>query len=553
MMAESHILPNSVLDHATAIIGRTGSGKTYAAKTAVEHLLSRGARVCVIDVTGVWYGLRRRKDGTDGYPIVIFGGDHADIPITDGSGEMLGNLVATAQIHSCIIDVSDLSGGETTRFLTAFFEALYTRANRQPLHLIMDEADVYAPQQPLPDQRRLQGAVNKIVRRGRVKGLRPMMITQRPAVIDKSVLSQISTLITLRLTSPQDRKAIEDWVRSNADAGQAKLVLDSLPGMAVGEGWVWSPADDLLEQIKFPEITTTDTSRTPEHGEEVPPPPALRDIDLGPIREALAQPEEPEAPEKSRKVASPPSAELLAAAEQRGYERGLAEAQKVLGERIAQAKQAMVRQLTVSLDELCNSSEAREDIIPTLPPAAGVRPGLGRHLRVSLAAAQASTGLLPARQRILDAIAWFNIIGDAAPERIMVAFKAGVSHTSSGFANNLGSLRTSGLIEYPVSGCLALTGAGRAAANHPAQPGTSADLHAQIEALLSPAQWRILRALIDQYPIPTTRDEIALFLGVSATSSGFANNLGRLRSFKLIEYPSSGCLKAADRVFVTRG
>src|SRR5690606_16885207 len=160
-------------------------------------------------------------------------------------GAILSRMIATGEIHSSIVDVSEMSGGEMTRFLTDFFEELYARANRQPLHLIMDEADAYAPQQPLPAQRRLQRAANQIVRRGRVKGFRPMLITQRPQVIDKSVLSQVSTLIAMRLTSPQDRKAIEDWVKANADAAQSKLVLETLPGLSVGEGWVWSPADDL--------------------------------------------------------------------------------------------------------------------------------------------------------------------------------------------------------------------------------------------------------------------------------------------------------------------
>ncbi len=48
------VLPFSALDGRLAIVGTSGSGKTYAAKGLVERLLGRNARVCVVDPLGVW-------------------------------------------------------------------------------------------------------------------------------------------------------------------------------------------------------------------------------------------------------------------------------------------------------------------------------------------------------------------------------------------------------------------------------------------------------------------------------------------------------------------
>lgn len=191
----THPIPDAALNTASAIIGRTGAGKTYTAKGAVESLLEAGRRVCIVDPTGAWWGLRLLADGSEGFPVIIFGGDHGDVPINDQSGERLGEIIASGDVSQCIVDVSEFSTGEATRFLTAFFEALYSK-NRGALHLVLDEADMMAPQNPMPETRRLQGVVNKIVRRGRIKGFRPMMITQRPQVIDKSVLSQVCLLYT---------------------------------------------------------------------------------------------------------------------------------------------------------------------------------------------------------------------------------------------------------------------------------------------------------------------------------------------------------------------
>ncbi len=311
-----------LLDHPTAIVGATGSGKTFTAKGAVEQLLAEGRRVIIIDPTGAWWGLRAGADGDEagGFPVIIFGGDHADVEITpDGeTGKALALALADRDVQA-IIDTSEMTGGEKNRFLTPFLEHLYAK-NRAALHIVVDEADEVAAQRLADGEQRLFGIFDKIVRRGRIKGFRPLMISQRPAVIHKNVLSQIGTLIAMKLPGPQDRKAIEDWVKGNADADQARAVMQSLPGLARGEGWVWSPADDVLDRVTFPAIRTFDSSRTPEIGEVVTAP-ALASVDVEALRTALAaKAEEPASAANNAPQVTPAE---IKAAEQRGFELGL--------------------------------------------------------------------------------------------------------------------------------------------------------------------------------------------------------------------------------------
>lgn len=103
---------DALLEDRLAIVGTTGSGKTYGAKTPVEKLIRAGARVCVVDPLGVWYGLRAGPDGraAGGLPIIIFGGLCADVSITWHDGARLGAIVAESDIR-CIVDVSELGGG----------------------------------------------------------------------------------------------------------------------------------------------------------------------------------------------------------------------------------------------------------------------------------------------------------------------------------------------------------------------------------------------------------------------------------------------------------
>lgn len=125
-----------LLTQATAIVGTTGAGKSYTAHGAVEQLLEQGRRVVIIDPTGVWWGLRSAaEDDPDGvgYPVTIFGGEHADIAITEHDGKVIADAIAQRHVQ-CIIDVSEMSGGEQVRFLTDFFETLYTK-NKGALQL----------------------------------------------------------------------------------------------------------------------------------------------------------------------------------------------------------------------------------------------------------------------------------------------------------------------------------------------------------------------------------------------------------------------------------
>lgn len=56
-------LPDAALIHHVAIVGATGSGKTYTAKGVVEKLLDMRRRVVILDPTGAWWGLRLKSDG----------------------------------------------------------------------------------------------------------------------------------------------------------------------------------------------------------------------------------------------------------------------------------------------------------------------------------------------------------------------------------------------------------------------------------------------------------------------------------------------------------
>src|SRR5690606_28120690 len=77
-------LPLQVVTEAVGILGRRGSGKTNTAGVIAEGLLEAGQQVIIFDPLDVWWGLKSSASGkAAGYPVVILGGRHADLPLTE--------------------------------------------------------------------------------------------------------------------------------------------------------------------------------------------------------------------------------------------------------------------------------------------------------------------------------------------------------------------------------------------------------------------------------------------------------------------------------------
>jgi len=77
---------------------------------------------------------------------------------------------------ACVTDLSDLGGNAARRrFMAAFAESLY-EANEEPLHLVLDEADLWAPQRPIKAWECLLGHIEEIVRRCRGRSFIPWLV-----------------------------------------------------------------------------------------------------------------------------------------------------------------------------------------------------------------------------------------------------------------------------------------------------------------------------------------------------------------------------------------
>jgi len=281
-------LPLDCVTQTFAVLGKRGSGKTNTAGVLAEGLVKAGLPVVYVDPVGVVWGLRHSRDGKrPGLPVIILGGEHADVPLEETGGAVIADFVIEHRAP-VVLDLGLFSKGAQRRFMVDFAERLYHK-NRTALHVMLDECDTFIPQRIDHGGERLVGAINDLVRKGRARGLGVTLISQRPALISKDVLTQAETLIAHRMTGPQDRDAIERWIEHNADSTESDKVLASLQQLRDGEAWVWSPSWlKIMRRTQINLRETFDSSATPKAGERAATPKQAADVDLGALREQLA-------------------------------------------------------------------------------------------------------------------------------------------------------------------------------------------------------------------------------------------------------------------------
>jgi len=573
-------LPVDAITQTFVIFGKRGSGKTNTATVLAEEMY-RVAPIVVLTPLDNWYGLKSSFDGSGpGLGVYVFGGAHGDLPLEPSAGELMADVFIENRI-SMVLCTKGWSVGERARFVAAFAKRLLDKNAGVPVHVFIEEADAFVPQRPAKGEEAMLGEMDRLVRWGRGEGIGATLITQRSAKVNKDVTTQAETLIAHRTTGPQDRDAIDSWIRYHAGADERQTILSTLPELPDGTAWIWSPEWlQILEKVKVRRRATYDSASTPKVGEKRPEPKKLADVDLEKLRKQLAR-----------------SIEKAKADDPRELRKRIRELEEQLHQRIKDAKpQVEVREkivekrvevlprdlvrriqaasraagevhkvLDMLLDQAAGLAQSEQPVVnrkvegslsrtrtsprqAPLPTARTMESSPGRMVESHSNGHHSPTG---PQQRIIDALFWLESVRIPQAKKVQLALLADASPKSSAYTNNLGALRTAGLVSYPGPGLVALTDTGRSAAREDLDlPQTSEELHRQLFTRLPGPQVRILQQLIKQWPHPADKTELADKAGASSTSSAYTNNLGALRSLGLIDYPSPGLVVAQPVLFL---
>lgn len=524
-IAENLDLPDDeAVTQTFAILAKRGKGKTYTASVMTEELLKANRQVIVVDPIGVWWGLRAAADGKGpGLPIIIAGGDHADIPLEADAGEQLADLIVDHRL-SIVLDLSLLRKNEQNKFMTAFAETLYRR-NRNAVHLVLDEADAFAPQRPFGDETRMLGAMEDIVRRGRARGIGVTMITQRPSVLNKNVLTQIEVLIALGLTAPNDQKAVDEWVKTHAEEGQREQFMASLSSLPIGTAWFWSPGWlNVFQKVKVRKRETLDSSSTPKAGEVFREPQTLASVDIDEIKKLLAVTEKPDE-----------AGDII------GLRRHIKQLERQVADKKPRLEIREVVKTMVPVNELQQIIQASKDAEASLQGIRMLAEKLVRDGESSNAApAEVKQTLAPQPAGNISADA--ERILQAAAEGYPMKFSYGqlaslarLPNTGAGFLVPLATLKRKSLLQEDNEQ-ISITAAGlkHLGINAP-QPKTIEESIDMWRSALREGELRIFDELYKLYPRSLSYEELGKKTGYAPRGGAFLQYVGSLKRNSLIE------------------
>ena len=144
-----------------------------------------------------------------------------------------------------IIDISGLPN-EVAGPLTALiarllfqYKVFQTQEEKEkdPILLVCEEAHRYVPDHGEAQYAAAQGAIRRIAREGRKYGIGLMLVSQRPADVDSTVISQCGTWVVLRLTNSADQQHVSRFLPDGLSGMVGALpILSQQEAIFVGEG-----------------------------------------------------------------------------------------------------------------------------------------------------------------------------------------------------------------------------------------------------------------------------------------------------------------------------
>ncbi len=163
-------------------------------------------------------------------------------------------------MHVSVIDLSGLEDASmdyiTSKILVDTFSVVANGDFNYPVFVILEEAHKFIPGGDRPTYS--SSVINKIAAEGRKFGVFLLLITQRPSKVHPDSLSQCNSQIIMKLTNPQDQKAVaESSERVSQD------LLNDLPGLNPGEAVV------VGEVTKAPVMLRVRSRRTREGGADI--------------------------------------------------------------------------------------------------------------------------------------------------------------------------------------------------------------------------------------------------------------------------------------------
>ncbi len=205
----------------------------------------------------------------------MFGG----LTIHDSMAEVIGHLFRIP-VNGKPITILEL-GGLPSEIINVVVSVLARMAfdfglwsgGQVPITFVCEEAHRYVPFDSSSGFEPTKRAISKIAKEGRKYGVSLCIVSQRPAELDPTILSQCNTVFSMRLTNEKDQEILRAGI---SDA--AASLLEFMPTMGAGEAIAFGEGVALPTRIKFdllpedslPKSSTASFSRNWSRGVQDP-------------------------------------------------------------------------------------------------------------------------------------------------------------------------------------------------------------------------------------------------------------------------------------------
>lgn len=268
----SKLVPTGLL-----IQGDPGAGKSQTERKIIEVVASIKGQQIIFDPEGEYSSLREKFD------FALISRENGDIPLSVQYAETIALMLLETGM-SAIIDISEIPLKDRVQFVKRFFTA-FMEAPRRLWHQVtiyLDEAQIFAPEgkgkKGLAESR---DAIIDLATRGRKRAFGRVILTQRLALLDKSVAAMCRNKLIGQTTLAIDRK------RAAEELGfTSNLQSLELRDLAEGEFYAFGPAFPKgVNKVKIDKVITTHPNANTgnqKRTDEIPPTPtAIKKILAG--------------------------------------------------------------------------------------------------------------------------------------------------------------------------------------------------------------------------------------------------------------------------------
>ncbi|HEX6114622.1 MAG TPA: ATP-binding protein [Geminicoccaceae bacterium] len=265
--AEGAILRNAILQARRAYFGPEGDTEYITVDTPVPYRLSDLVRI-INEAMGAF----NKPESSAPYQHLInrieavstdkrYEFMFSRLTVQDNMGQVMSRIlrIPVAGKPITIIDISgvpseivDVVVSVLCRLVFEF--ALWSdRSKAPPILLVCEEAHRYVPRDDQAAFAPTKRAISRIAKEGRKYGLSLCLVTQRPAELSVSSLSQCNTIFALRLSNDSDL----EFAR-NAVPDSSRWLIEALPALNTQEALVLGDGVSVPMHIRFNDLA-------PEH------------------------------------------------------------------------------------------------------------------------------------------------------------------------------------------------------------------------------------------------------------------------------------------------